>query len=783
MRTSSKFLCLLLILCLLPVPARAEEDASPDGPEAVSRVHQGVGLLEDSIPFSRLPGSIGLVPGATYTGRYYDQLDAPSQAVYDAIRQSPLWDGPTTQALSLRVPCGDDPVEPILAALGALLHDHPELSWLVGTSFYYTYRGSSLTSYRMSDEGYRNATADPGPEITPDTRAMADTGDRAAIEAAVSAARAELGGLSGLSDYDRVKAIHDWICLHMEYADQSGSRFRYGWRGYQTPYSALVERVTVCAGYAKAFKLLCGEYGVPCAIVTGLGGGSPHAWNYVELGGDWYAVDCTWADLDGRISYRYFLRGSGNFPEHEEGTLYGEYAFAYPQLSREDYRDPDAPASIELSCSPDFDAVSAQGNSGFRLPAADAPGAQVSREVRLTAVLRDAGGRELPGKTVSWSMDQALDGVTLTPEDGGAVLRFSNSSLRGYSGNGPLLTVAAASGGVSAERKIWLYVPQRTPSFLSILRGGLPASSDRLAPEGSASYTAAVYDQYGMELSGPPAAWQVEGGAQIQALSSGAVLLTAGMEGGEAVLTARADSLSAALSVSISEDGHRHLWAEDWRWDQDAHWHECAKSGCGLFENSGKDGYAAHSYDGGYGGDAGSHWRECVCGARTDSLPHSWDQGTILREPDFDAAGTRRYACSVCGRTRDEELPRLEHAFSELWSADEDGHWHACADEGYEDLRNGWEAHAWGGGLGAVCDTCGYARVLIAVGGGAYQTANAPAGARMLLAQYGEGRRFASARELDALSGPFSGGRLFLLDQRLRPLCPPGEAAPSGFPS
>lgn len=829
MKPRSKFLSLLLVLCLLlgtpGISARAEEpedDASPeapgpsetfeapeapeslgipdpsemeealeappgdppaetpeaDGPEAVCAVHEGVGLLEDSIPFSRLPASIGLVPGASYTGRYYDQLDGASQAVYDAIRQSPLWDGPTTEAVPLQVPYGAAPSEPILAALGALLHDHPELSWLVGTSFYYTYRGGSLTSYRMSDEGYRNATTDPGPEITPDTRAMADTGDRAAIEAALRDARAELGGLAGLSEYGRVKAIHDWVCRHMEYTDQSGSKFQYGWRGFQTPYSALVERDTVCAGYAKAFKLLCDEYGVPCAIVVGLGNSGLHAWNYVELGGAWYAVDCTWGDLGSRISYQYFLKGSEQFLKHEEGTLYGEYAFAYPSLSREDYTDPTAPASMELSYSPEADAVSSQGHPGFRLPAVDAPGVQVSREILLTAVPRDAGGAELTDGAVEWSMNRELDGVTLTPDGSAAVLTFSNSSLRGYSGNGPLLTVTASCGTTTAEQELWLYVPRRTPSFLSILRGGLPVSSGQLAPGGSASYTAAVYDQYGMELPGQPVAWQTEGGAQILELPNGAVILTAAEEDGAAVLTARADSLSAALSISITEDGHRHLWAEDWSRDQDAHWHECAGSGCGLFENSGKDGYAAHSYDVEYCRDAGSHWHECVCGAQTVPVPHSWDEGTILREPDFDAAGVRLYACSACGQTRDEEIPRLEHAYSDLWSSSEAGHWHACTDPGYEDLQRGWEAHTWGGSLSAVCDTCGYARVLIAAGDGAYQAVNAPAGARMFLARYGEDRRLASARELDALSGALSGsGRLFLLDGSLRPLCPPGALA------
>lgn len=58
----------------------------------------------------------------------------------------------------------------------------------------------------------------------------------------------------------------------------------------------------VCEGYAKAFKVLCDQAGIPCVLVSGTAKSSdsaeaePHMWNYVQIGNAWYAVDVTWND-------------------------------------------------------------------------------------------------------------------------------------------------------------------------------------------------------------------------------------------------------------------------------------------------------------------------------------------------------------------------------------------------------------------------------------------------------------------------------------------------------
>lgn len=70
----------------------------------------------------------------------------------------------------------------------------------------------------------------------------------------------------------------------------------------------------------QSVEVLYEEYGIPCALITGLGvtgagKSEPHAWNAVKLDGKWYAVDCTWDDQTApeprnEILMDYFLAGA-----------------------------------------------------------------------------------------------------------------------------------------------------------------------------------------------------------------------------------------------------------------------------------------------------------------------------------------------------------------------------------------------------------------------------------------------------------------------------------------
>ena len=333
-----------------------------------------------------------------YSEEYYgDQLPEASRAIYDAIKGSPLWAGPAEYMIELtdflpeeaKVLPGTATVtnedgtfllsgtlddekavqDMVAAAHTALLYDHPELSWLVNTDpVIFFLAGADPTEeemeaisqlqpgeaftlgtdtvqlkslvYGMSDESVRRATTAPEAVAGPDCWQYADTGDRAAIEAALASARKEIGDLSGKTDAKKVHAVHDWVCSNVRYADLDSARFTENWRGHQTVWSALVEGETVCTGYAKSIKLLLDSYDVPCVIVRGQSHDQSHAWNYVMLNGSWYGLDATWADQEWGIDRRDYLRGSSSFEQdHTAGHLADSFAFAYPALTEADYTE------------------------------------------------------------------------------------------------------------------------------------------------------------------------------------------------------------------------------------------------------------------------------------------------------------------------------------------------------------------------------------------------------------------------------------------------------------
>ena len=147
--------------------------------------------------------------------------------------------------------------------------------------------------------------------------------------------------------YDDIKMVHDYLVDTVEY-DTSISK-----PNIYNLYGALVNRVAVCEGYARAFKYLMDEMGIPCVIVIGQGTNSRgetenHAWNYVEVNGSWYAIDCTWDDpvvegigtVSNSSKYKYFLKGSSEFSvDHIPSNQFtpGGKKFSYPTLSTSGY--------------------------------------------------------------------------------------------------------------------------------------------------------------------------------------------------------------------------------------------------------------------------------------------------------------------------------------------------------------------------------------------------------------------------------------------------------------
>ena len=147
--------------------------------------------------------------------------------------------------------------------------------------------------------------------------------------------------------YNDIKLVHDYLVDNVEY-DSSISK-----PNIYDIYGALVRKESVCEGYARSFKYLMDELNIPCTLVIGTATNSQgqtenHAWNYVQINNNWYAVDTTWDDpiiigngtVSESIKYRYFLKGSSEInKDHFPSGKFTENGmeFSYPNLSSNNY--------------------------------------------------------------------------------------------------------------------------------------------------------------------------------------------------------------------------------------------------------------------------------------------------------------------------------------------------------------------------------------------------------------------------------------------------------------
>ena len=142
--------------------------------------------------------------------------------------------------------------------------------------------------------------------------------------------------IDGKSDYQKVKAIYDYVCNNVtyDYANLNDDSYMLKY----TAYAALVDKTSVCQGYANLIYRMLLEAGIDSRIVTGIGitseGSGPHAWNIVKLDDKYYYLDATWDASYIKVysDYNYFLRGTSDFEGHTLDDVFEteEFKSLYP---------------------------------------------------------------------------------------------------------------------------------------------------------------------------------------------------------------------------------------------------------------------------------------------------------------------------------------------------------------------------------------------------------------------------------------------------------------------
>lgn len=269
-----------------PITEKSEELPGAEGGEYTSTL--GYGEKGDGLSFDPV-----YYP-------YYQMLEPKGQHLYRQIYAN-------ANAMNAGfVPIEAVPVSEIKDVVMAVYNDHPEFFWL-NTVFTCKYDQNGICAeleleFNMTKEELAKASTD-----------------------FYNTANSLLTEVEHLSTYEKERRLHDLLIDRIEY-DKSADK-------NQSAYSALVEKKSVCAGYARAYQYLMQKLEIPCYYCTGYAG-TDHAWNIVALDDGYYNVDLTWDDTPGG-EYDYFNRTD---QEYASTHVRQDLSVNLPQCLGERYR-------------------------------------------------------------------------------------------------------------------------------------------------------------------------------------------------------------------------------------------------------------------------------------------------------------------------------------------------------------------------------------------------------------------------------------------------------------
>ncbi len=263
-RTCRAFGLALLLLALLAIPALAEE-AAEEEPQIFQLTEEDLTSLQVDL---REEGEVSL------SATTQEDWERMQREIANKLEQR-LSSFTITNYLDASL-SGEALENEITKLYFNTLYDYPEDTYFVATSVGYGSSGQNLY-------------------FEPVYLPVNTAAYTAAVDAAYTACISQ-----GMTDLEKVISALVTNCQYDPYIGTGGKYIASDGTVYNdepavyTSYGAFVNHNVVCQGYALAFKVLMDRAGIPCCYVKS--DAMNHAWNMVQLDGNWYHVDVTWDD-------------------------------------------------------------------------------------------------------------------------------------------------------------------------------------------------------------------------------------------------------------------------------------------------------------------------------------------------------------------------------------------------------------------------------------------------------------------------------------------------------
>lgn len=242
----------LAVLCILPFLCACEE------------LDIAQSIVSDTVESVVMdaPTEVESVSTAKYG---YSQLSDDEKICYDQILDCIMKFEPTVSLSTM-----DDSM--IDRVFNVIFADYGELFWVDGYSYKAYTRGDKVVGIAFS------------PKYTMTKE------ERDSYQEKIDAAVLEwLGPLSAdADDYTKAKFVFETLINRVDYDTTAPNN--------QNIISVFIEGATVCRGYASATSYMLEKLGIPSIIVSGTANGEAHAWNVVQLDGEYYCIDTTWGN-------------------------------------------------------------------------------------------------------------------------------------------------------------------------------------------------------------------------------------------------------------------------------------------------------------------------------------------------------------------------------------------------------------------------------------------------------------------------------------------------------